>query len=63
MKAEFMGRGANLEVVIYKGKARHAFTRPEKIEAADIESGFHYDEDADEDSWRRITDMLREELA
>lgn len=62
MREEFQTRGSRPEVVTYGGKARHAFTRPEKIEDADKEAGLFYDEHADQDSWRRVKDVLRKEL-
>lgn len=63
MEEEFARREAKLEVVRYGGNARHAFTRPEKTRISDREAGLSYDEHADTDSWRRVTDLLREELA
>lgn len=62
MEAEFLRRGANLEVVRYGGEALHAFTRPEKTGQADKDAGLSYCKHADEDSWRRVVDLLREEL-
>lgn len=62
MEEEFAGRGANLEVVRYGGTALHAFTRPEKTGTGDRDAGLSYDADADADSWRRVVDMLRDEL-
>lgn len=62
MEEEFARRGANLEVVRYGGNARHAFTRPEKTSPVDRKAGLSYDEQADADSWRRVSDMLRQEL-
>ena len=63
MEAEFLRRGANLEVVRYGGEALHAFTRPEKTDQADKDAGLSYCKHADEDSWRRVVDLLREELS
>lgn len=62
MEREFLRRGANLEVVKYGGEALHAFTRPEKTGQADKDAGLSYCEHADEDSWRRVVTLLREEL-
>ncbi len=62
MESEFLRRGANLEIVRYGGEAMHAFTRPEKTGKADRDSGLSYCRHADEDSWRRVVELLREEL-
>ncbi|CAN0325770.1 unnamed protein product [Ectocarpus fasciculatus] len=63
MEEEFSRRGARLEVVRYGGGAMHAFTRPEKTGRADRDAGLSYCEHADEDSWRRVVELLREEFA
>eukprot|EP00903_Cladosiphon_okamuranus_P008390 g8066.t1 len=63
METEFLRRGANLEIVRYSGEALHAFTRPEKTLKADKDAGLCYCKHADKDSWRRVVDLLREELS
>lgn len=63
MEAELSRRGAHLEVVRYGGDALHAFTRPEKTLQSDKDAGLSYCKHADEDSWRRVVDLLREELS
>lgn len=62
MEEEFARRGANVEIVRYGGEALHAFTRPEKTGQADKDAGLQYCKHADEDSWRRVVALLREEL-
>lgn len=63
METEFLRREANLEIVRYGAEALHAFTRPEKILKADKDAGLYYCKHADEDSWRRVVELLREELS
>lgn len=63
MELEFLRRGANLEIVRYGGEALHAFTRPEKTHHTDKHAGLSYCKHADEDSWRRVVGLLREELS
>ncbi|CAM9189312.1 unnamed protein product [Ectocarpus sp. 8 AP-2014] len=63
MEEEFSRRGGRLEIVRYGGGAMHAFTRPEKTSQADRDAGLSYCEHAEEDSWRRVVELLREEFA
>lgn len=62
MEEEFERQGVTVEVVRYGGEALHAFTRPEKTDQADRDAGLSYCKHADEDSWRRVVALLREEL-
>jgi dienelactone hydrolase len=59
MLAEMQRSGTQCSVQRYS-TAGHAFTRPEKVLAADRESGLWYDETAAASSWAAMQECLRE---
>lgn len=53
-------RGADDVVLFEYEGCMHAFTRPEKVRPEDLETGFAYDAEAAETSWRECVRMLEE---